>query len=310
MRHLKGIIIYGLAIFSVAFLFVTSSSMVLGAVPGAQLELIAEEANLVNNDWKNVGTVEKSMRGGVKLGVWNMRRLANPVFEPAAGGEPSRVTATEQGQLFATAALAVDAARGRNPNLHLKDWTVELILKRNGPLFGPEHHIVGFHWVTGHSGDWNDGRGQWIKLGLTNAPGMSEGLIWLNLKGTGQKNVEDQKVYKDLVDIGLNKWHHILFTYQEEDPNGNTGRLDAWIDGVKRNTLKTQVKHGFDGELDMTFHGIFAHSFRETDSGFNGSIHLVRVYNRVLDNAEIQENLSVEPADKLTTTWGHIKMRH
>lgn len=50
MRHLKGIIIYGLAIFSVAFLFLTSGSMVLGAVPGAQLELIAEEANLVNND--------------------------------------------------------------------------------------------------------------------------------------------------------------------------------------------------------------------------------------------------------------------
>ena len=66
MRHLKGIMIYSLAIFSVAFLFLTSGSMALGAVPGAQLELIAEEAKLVNNDWKNIGTVEKSMRGGDK----------------------------------------------------------------------------------------------------------------------------------------------------------------------------------------------------------------------------------------------------
>ena len=299
MRHLKGIMIYGLAIFSVAFLFLTSGSMALGAVPGAQLELIAEEANLVNNDWKNIGTVEKSMRGGIKLGVWNERRLANPVFEPAAGGEPSRFTATKQGQLFATAALAVNAARGRNPNLHLKDWTVEVVLKRNGPQFGPEHHIAGFHWVTGHSGDWNDGRGQWIKLGVT------EGLVWINLKGAVQKNVEGQKVYKDLVDIGLNQWHHTLFTYEDE-----AGKLEAWMDGVKKNTMKTQVKHGFDDELDMTFHGVFAHSFRETDSGFNGSIHLIRIYNRVLTDAEIQENLGVEPAGKLATTWGNVKTRH
>jgi hypothetical protein len=73
--------------------------------------------------------------------------------------------------------------------------------------------------------------------------------------------------------------------------------------GVAGKKLKGGKKLGRDTP-------VFAHSFRETDSTFNGSIHLVRVYDRVLNTDEIAENLSVEPANKLTTTWGRVKTQY
>ncbi len=76
--------------------------------------------------------------------------------------------------------------------------------------------------------------------------------------------------------------------------------------------------HRFDVEVDMNHHAVFS-SAHEADVGvgdiegvtqnFNGSIHLVRVYDRALSDAEISPNFAVEPANKLTTTWGRVKQR-
>jgi hypothetical protein len=82
---------------------------------------------------------------------------------------------------------------------------------------------------------------------------------------------------------------------------------------------KVMAKHDFDPEVALNYHIVFAGA-KESQRGiaeveqkgqtFNGSIRLVRVYDRVLTVAEIQENLSVEPADKFTTTWGGVKTRY
>ena len=119
------------------------------------------------------------------------------------------------------------------------------------------------------------------------------------------------KAYENLVDIGVNRWRHILFTYD----NGKN-QLESWMDGLPKKEVT--AKHDFT-DKNMNYHIVFAGAI-ESQRGiagvdqrgqtFNGSIQLVRVYDRLLTVAEIQENLSVEPADKLTTTWGGVKTRY
>ena len=292
MRRSNSIIIL-----SLVFLFAMSGSMVRGAVPGAVIEFIAAEANFVNGDWINSGVAGKKLKGGQKSGK------ATPVFEPAAGGEPARFTGTEKGQYFG-GNFAI------NPIVKLQNWTLEVILKRNGPALGGDHHVLGFH-SSGHAGGtWNKVH-QGIMLGFAE---KDTGKMFIGLKA-GEEPLEGPngvtKTYENLVDIGVNRWHHILFTYD----NGKN-QLESWIDGLPKK--KVTAKHDFTDQ-DMNYHIVFAGAI-ESQRGiagvdqrgqtFNGSIQLVRVYDRLLTNAEIQENLSVEPAGKLTTTWGSVKTQY
>jgi hypothetical protein len=54
----------GITILSLVFLFAMSGSMAQGAVAGAQIEFIADEANFVNGDWKSSGVAGKKLKGG------------------------------------------------------------------------------------------------------------------------------------------------------------------------------------------------------------------------------------------------------
>ena len=285
-----------ITLLSFVFLFAMNGSIVRGAVPGAQLEFIASKDNLVfDKDWQNFGIAGGKMPGGF-FGI--------PAFEPAGGGEPARFTAMEERKIFG-------GPPAFNPIIHLEDWTFEIVLKRNGPGFGDTHHVAGFHVVTGE-GDianaldftWDGERGQWIMLGFTE---KDTGKMFIGLKGVGGAP-QKAAVHQNIVDIGLNKWHHILFSYKN-----STGRLEVWKDGVRKEVVKE--KHNFathvKGEpVDMKYMAIFTGADElggRAVQTFNGSIHLVRLYDRVLTEAEIQQNLSVEPANKLTTTWGRVK---
>ena len=285
-----------ITLLSFVFLFVMNSSMVRGAAPGAQLELIASKDNLVfDKDWENFGGVGGRMPGGF-FGI--------PTFEPAGGGGPARFTAMEERKVFG-------GPPAFNPVIHLENWTFEIVLKRNGPGFGDTHHVAGFHVVTGE-GDvanaldftWDGENGQWIMLGFTE---KDTGKMFLGLKGVGEAP-QKAAVLENIVDIGLNKWHHILFTYKND-----TGRLEVWVDAVRTEVVKE--KHNFATDVrgksvDMKFIAIFTgvdELAGRAVQTFNGSIHLVRVYDRVLEGEEIQQNFSVEPANKLTTIWGRVK---
>ena len=282
-----------ITILSLVFLFAMSGSMVQGAVPGAQIEFIAEEANFVNGDWINSGAAGKKLKGGKKLG------RETPVFEPAAGDEPARFTANIKNQYFG-GNFAI------NPSVKLKDWTLEVILRRNGPAFGVDHHVLGLHQAP-HSGNWQS-TPYWIMLGFMD---KDTGKMWIELKGKeeiGWDPVLERGGYENIVDIGMNKWHHILFAY-----DSRKGELEPWINGQAKK--KERAKHDFDEEMEMNYHVIFAGASQsqvqvDREQTFNGSIQLVRVYDRLLTSAEIQENLSVEAAGKLTTTWGFIKTRY
>ena len=286
-----------ITLLNVVFLFAISGSIVRGAAPGAQLEFIASKDNLVfDKDWENFGAAGGTMPGGF-FGI--------PTFEPAGGGEPARFTAMEERKIFG-------GPPAFNPIIHLEDWTFEIVLKRNGPGFGDTHHVAGFHVVTGE-GDvanaldftWDGEKGQWIMLGFTE---KDTGKMFIGLKGVGEVP-QKAAVHENIIDIGLNKWHHILFSYKN-----STGRLEIWEDGVRKEVVKE--KHNFAAsvkgkDVDMKYMALFTGADElggRAVQTFNGSIHLVRVYDRVLTGEEIQQNFSVEPANKLTTTWGRVKI--
>jgi hypothetical protein len=73
----------------------------------------------------------------------------------------------------------------------------------------------------------------------------------------------------------------------------------------------------FDKNTPIEVVVIGANSYGERAKTFNGSIALVRVYDRVLKTAEIKQNItawaewrSVDPTSKLATTWGGVKARY
>ena len=56
---------------------------------------------------------------------------------------------------------------------------------------------------------------------------------------------------------------------------------------------------------------IGANSYGERPRTFNGSVAIVRVYDKALTEAQISKNINstfaVEATDKLSTTWARIK---
>ena len=92
-------------------------------------------------------------------------------------------------------------------------------------------------------------------------------------------------------------------------------QVKLYKDGRVRNLMEGGAI--FDKNTPIEVVVIGANSYGERAKTFNGSIALVRVYDRVLKTAEIKQNItawaewrSVDPASKLATTWGGVKARY
>ena len=90
--------------------------------------------------------------------------------------------------------------------------------------------------------------------------------------------------------------------------------IKLYKDGRVRNLMEGAK---FNKETPIEVVVLGANSYGERAQNFNGSIALVRVYDRALSTAEIKQNItawaewrSVDPASKLTTTWGGVKARY
>ena len=160
----------------------------------------------------------------------------------------------------------------------------------------------------------------WIKTGeagpgvifaKTGGPGtddMGPKTLWvsngvLNLDTGWVGNVADTE------NIADNKWHHIAVTGAPEDSavqyyvDGKaTGNGNLNLAEFPEDEWETQhVFIGLDGRADGEF-GVFT-----------GIIDEFSIYDRILEEAEINQNfkaetgLAVDPNGKLTATWGAIK---
>ncbi len=157
-----------------------------------------------------------------------------------------------------------------------------------------------------------DNVGPGVIFAKTGGPGTDDKgpkTLWvrngvLNLDTGWVGNVEDTE------NIADNKWHHIAVTGAPEDSGVQyfvdgkaTGSGNLNLAQFPEEDWENHVFIGLDGRADGEF-GVFT-----------GIIDEFSVYDRILEEAEINQNfksdtgLAVDPNGKLAATWGALKAR-
>ena len=93
------------------------------------------------------------------------------------------------------------------------------------------------------------------------------------------------------------QWYHIVGTLDGSE-------IVCYLDGVEKERAAMSAISSGDSAFFIAQDG--------WDNAFNGMVDEVRIYDRALSNAEVQQNYdaelaAVKPAGKLSTTWGEIK---
>ena len=100
----------------------------------------------------------------------------------------------------------------------------------------------------------------------------------------------------------LDEWHHVVGVYDKANR-----MIDLFVDGVAVGAKKIRdTEKGLSNDVPLYI------ARRESGEWFKVTIDEVRIYNRVLTEAEIKRNfgaggLAVEAARKLAITWGRLK---
>ena len=262
-------------VFSTVFFLATVCTIALAdAVPDAVLYLDARDNPAHDDAWTNLGTA-----GGELSGAGNPPELEAGTIEiPALGIKVHSkfYTHEESGQCF--------GAEGDGIVLFLEDFTIEFLLRRNGGALGEEHHLAGFQPVPGEG-----------------ANSIRMNFWW----GEGELGGEFSGMGAPLFMLEEGEWNWVAIVNEPGD------EFLAYQNGEVVNELPGA---GFDKKVSITTIIIGANSYGERARTFNGSIALVRIYDKALTEDEITKNINawaagdaVEPDSKLTTTWGREK---
>ena len=101
----------------------------------------------------------------------------------------------------------------------------------------------------------------------------------------------------------VNKWYHVVGTYDSKE-------MKIYVNGKLEGT--SGVQSGPINYPDRIFFSIGAYKDDNEDFVHKGMLDEVRLYDRALSEKEVLNNmeaegLAVEPAGKLSLTWGQIK---
>ena len=267
------------SIFSTIFFLAIACTIALAdPIPGAVLYLDASDNPGHADAWTNLGTA-----GGELPAADEAPELEEGKIEiPALGiAEPGVKYYTTKKSLQTFGGPVAD-----NPELFLEDWTLEFLCKRNGDFFVEEHHFAGFQ---------NSPRegAQGIRLWILDGEHLD---ISIHAKG-GKQGVQPLNIK---LEEGVWTWLAIVGT--------NNKSIVAYQDGKE---VSKQAGFEFKKALPINDISIGANSFSERRRTFNGSFAIVRVYDKALTEAEINQNIggtfAVHPADKLATTWAKVK---
>ena len=272
------------SIFSVVFLLTTVYTIApADVVSGAVLYLDAADNPAYDDGWENLGTA-----GGELSSEGNPPEEDGGTIEiPALDikmPDSKFYTFEESGQGFGGA--------GNTVELSLEDWTIEFLLRRNGLQLGEEHQLAGFQNSPPEGQQsirlWMEGE---VMLGFSiHAGGGKAGVAPLNLS----------------LDEG--RWTWIAVSAEDK------GDIVAYQDGEE---VSSQAGFDFDPGLPIDMILIGANSYGERARTFNGSVSIVRVYDKALTEDQVNQNIAawvsgaaVEPDSKLTTTWGTVKTEY
>ena len=175
----------------------------------------------------------------------------------------------------------------------------------HGPDFknGPVDGITLAVWIN-HSGSPDpqtllDAIGTDHASGLYHAEIRPGGFRWFHRNGA---NAEVFNINPGPV-IDAEKWVHFTGTY-----DGGSGDVKTYIDGKMTHEAKG------NGELSDNWDVTAGIGHHKNGRWYDGLMDEFYIFGRALSEDEIKEVmdgefLSVEPADKLATTWGSIKSR-
>ena len=270
-----------MTILSTVFFLATFCTIALGdVVPGAVLYLDARDNPAHPDAWTNLGTA-----GGELPGADEPPELLEEgtIEIPGIGftlEDAKYYTTTGPSQTFGGSAEM-------NPDLFLEHWTVEFLCKRNGDPWDMENALAGLMpgatWENGIFIMTYDAEGT-DDFGISHAPTWSA-------RPEGIKLLEGE-------------WTWMTFTGDESEvvaykDGEEVGRGEGWT---------------FDKTLAVDGISIFGQAHEVRNRTFNGSLAIFRVYDKVLSAAEVKRNIeavaAVDPASKLTTTWGREKTRY
>ena len=266
-------------LFSVAMSYTIALAAVV--VPGAVLYLDAADNPAHDDGWENLGAA-----GGELSSMGNPPELEDGTIDipdlDIVMPNSKFYTYEESGQGF--------GADGDDVELFLGDWTIEFLLRRNGDQLGAEHHLAGFQNIPQEGA-------QGIRLNLWEGP---DDLTFSIHAGGGKAGTAPLNIK-----LELDKWNWIALVHE----NGDS--LVGYQNGEE---VSEQAGWDFDDTIPIDMVVIGANSVGERPRTFNGSISIVRVYDKPLTEDEVKQNIDawsggapVDPASKLSTTWGREK---
>jgi hypothetical protein len=264
---------------TIFFLAMTYVIAFAGVVPDPVLYLNAADNPAHPDAWENLGT-----EGGELPAADDAPKLEEGAIKiPALGINQPNVK-------YYTTDASHQTWGGppkKNTPLFFEDWTIEFLCRRNGDFFVEEHHFVGFQNSP------REGK-QGIRLWFRPSPQNLD--ISIHAKGSKQ-------VVQPLnITLNQGEWSWIAVV-------GTSGKsIVAYQDGKE---VSKQPGFDFDKKIPINDISIGANSWDERRRNFNGSLAIVRAYDKALTGAEINQNIdgtfAVDPADKLSTTWATVK---
>ncbi len=144
--------------------------------------------------------------------------------------------------------------------------------------------------------------------GLSNGQGIISTWQWaagkVHFKFTSDKIIVDKNDGGSVTSASeIDTWYHIIYT-----TNSAANELKLYVDGelVSESNAGATAENMNERRIGSEHNGRY----------LNGIIDNVRIYDRVLTAEEVMQNfgaksdqLPVEPAEKLSTTWGALKRK-
>ena len=274
-----------IAVYSVIFVlgFTSFAVAVQKVVPGAVIHLDAREQNRREIAWRNLGLAGGKMPANDEVPEFEQGKIRIPAL--GINEDAKWYTATRKSETFGGPPDLL-------PKLQLEDWTMEVLIKRNGPKW-PD--LVVASQVLGFRA--RDRELQQFQVSLF---GPDTGELIARFKGSPNKKGR-WLIPEDLgLDIKEKEWHWIAFVFT------NQKMVETYQDGEKVGMV--EMDQDYDPDEPMWLSIFTSH---DRDRNFNGSIAILRIYDRPLSRDELLQNitgkLAVEPTDKLTTTWARVK---
>ena len=273
--------------FGLVFFLATTCTIALSdVVPGAVLHLDASNNPGHPDGWANLGTAGGVVPAGEETPILE----SGAIDVPGLGIEYEDrqfYTCTKSGQTFG-------GPEGTNPELPLENWTFEALIKRNGDVLFKEHWVFGFTLE------------QWGVIAAFLGQARQEGGELFTTRPVAHKPHN--------IHLELEEWTWIAFG---SDVDGSVFYQDGEL-------VDEDGAFVWQKTAPLKFVCIFCGHYGDPDDAgagrgrsFNGSFAVVRIYDKVLSQDEIMQNITagptgaaVELASKLATTWGTVKARY